>query len=1469
MATLGELLNENTNSIKTNADDNSKPNAFVSALAGIGSGLFKIPEGFVSLGATLIDLGGDTNKAAEVEEFFAKINPFDELAEATTAGKITELITNIGVPGGIAFKVGNGLAKGALIAKRSGKYLDLGGDMSKAVSKKLKGGKLNRDENKLFNEAFSKGATGFEKTGAFGVGAGLGGLAEGVFVADVEDAGTFGDLLGGPTELNRDKDDPTTEILNRLKFGLEGAGFTGIIGGAGKTISKLRNQAGTGKAITKPFDRWIDKWISKPLRARGSDPQEGFEMRNKMDGEIAADRNAAERAMTTVDKIGERIVKNMKKTSASVDDNTKKNLFKEMNNFLIGKKKLKYSFDYVDEINVDPKTGNAYEAGFGEFEKLKPGAKLPEVFKRIDPNTGKQITQKLKTGERLFNFKFDDINPLDPKRRSIAEQNFRKRLKTKYGASETDIENLLGSFKGMRSVWEDLFTQYGRRLTPSALNDFEKMIRSSLTEAMDRGYQAFKNNSGDLNFAKNYPPTKAILTKAAEDIQKEVTRLSKGTVKLTDEEAGKIADEIWQGSSLPKGVLLSGGKQGDVVIKDAPDFFRNSVADNLQIDNINVRNRDIARLSELSDEGQRIVKNLLGKAENPMSTLVEGTANLSSQVRYNQWLDNLVKESNKLKRNWDAWDKAGRAGPEPRVPFLFANSGEARKYTGGTGNDFKTISPPGKQDAVRGTPIGRFYDPKAKLKAVDEIEAARIDAKVKDAVDNEIALASSKNKTLTKKQRQRAAEKAAEIINPIEGKVALNDYAKALGETKEVSKSFLAQLYQNTILYPKATAQMAKTILAPFTHARNFLSAAAFAGANGLLPFGNTADVKAAWNALQVAGPGTRQANAMYQDLLRLGVVNSQVQLGDLKKLLEDVDFGGVLNRIGPDFNGVNTFLKKMNVAKKFAQDAYTAEDDFWKIFTYFGEKARLDKAYRNAGLQLGQEFIDPKGVKQVFNDEYLKKTAADLVKNNVPNYAFVSDFVKGLRQLPLGNFVAFPAEIMRTGTNIVDTALDEIFYKVTINGKQVSPLRNRGLQRLFGMGVTTTVLPAGAVATLQTIYDVSDEEINAMRRYVAEWSKNSTLLPFRSEDGKLEYIDYSHMNAYDTLTRPIQTVINAVNEGREDKDGIMGDFLLGLIESTKEIGSPFISESMWTQALQDVSPILGRGGVDAQGRRIYDMQVDSVGDALSKSVGHLAETQFPLNWNQLKRLGLASVAKVVPESDVRFGPRGVEYELGNELSGIAGLRRVKIDPSKGINYKITDYKDGIRASRSIFARRTLTGGVVTPEEVVDAYIESNRALFQINREMFKDIKAAQMLGMSEESVEEKMVKRGERRAFNALIDGEFRPYSISNDVKNIFEFNAEQLGLPNPFETAEDIIDTIREILSETPVSLDVFPDLPNPFRQSIIPNLGGTPVGQLPPLVSGATPTPNIIGGQNVSIPTIAGQTDPEKFNKVFPNG
>ena len=52
---------------------------------------------------------------------------------------------------------------------------------------------------------------------------------------------------------------------------------------------------------------------------------------------------------------------------------------------------------------------------------------------------------------------------------------------------------------------------------------------------------------------------------------------------------------------------------------------------------------------------------------------------LSIQVRLNQYLDDLVKQSNKNKEVYDAWlAVGGKQGPEPRVPFLVNSPGEAK-----------------------------------------------------------------------------------------------------------------------------------------------------------------------------------------------------------------------------------------------------------------------------------------------------------------------------------------------------------------------------------------------------------------------------------------------------------------------------------------------------------------------------------------------------------------------------------------------------------------------------------------------------------------------------------------------------------------------------------------------------------------------------------------------------------------------
>ena len=240
----------------------------------------------------------------------------------------------------------------------------------------------------------------------------------------------------------------------------------------------------------------------------------------------------------------------------------------------------------------------------------------------------------------------------------------------------------------------------------------------------------------------------------------------------------------------------------------------------------------------------------------------------------------------------------------------------------------------------------------------------------------------------------------------------MGDTSKALKflfeprEGATLPEQFVTWGYRNLILFPKALSQVAKTILAPVTHFRNLFSATGFSAANGIF-FENPAVVgkafKDAFGKLQLPGrQGTEAANAEYRELLELGVVNSQVQLGDVKNLLRDVRMGENLNIEKP----LESMMKKLTAgtgrkAKAFmkgAEDLYTAEDDLFKIANYAVERFRLKNAYGKAGIHV--------------TERQLKEEAADIVRNTVPNYAYVSDFVKGLRRSPLGNFVSFPAEI-------------------------------------------------------------------------------------------------------------------------------------------------------------------------------------------------------------------------------------------------------------------------------------------------------------------------------------------------------------------------------------------------------------------------------------------------------------------------
>jgi hypothetical protein len=125
------------------------------------------------------------------------------------------------------------------------------------------------------------------------------------------------------------------------------------------------------------------------------------------------------------------------------------------------------------------------------------------------------------------------------------------------------------------------------------------------------------------------------------------------------------------------------------------------------------------------------------------------------------------------------------------------------------------------------------------------------------------------------------------------------------------------------------------------------------------------------------------------------------------------------------------------------------------------------------------------------------------------------------------------------------------------------------------------------------------------------------------------------------------------------------------------------------------------------------------------------------------------------------------------------------------------------------------------------------------------------------------MEGRGESTAFSFLNEGLFRPYRLSPRIEGLFEKRARELGVRNPFEQAADVIGRIEEVLSEVPLSGELFPNIENPFRPSAIPDVVGQ-VNQLinqNPATTAMATAPGFVGQGNVNIDPVTRLTASEE--------
>jgi len=648
-----------------------------------------------------------------------------------------------------------------------------------------------------------------------------------------------------------------------------------------------------------------------------------------------------------------------------------------------------------------------------------------------------------------------------------------------------------------------------------------------------------------------------------------------------------------------------------------------------------------------------------------------------------------------------------------------------------------------------------------------------------------------------------------DIVNPLDGLYTTRDIADGLALANNLQDTWLTSfakgregasiaeqgaswMYRNLLLIPKGAAQLAKTVLSIPTHIRNFMSAGAFAGANGVL-FTNPKDLANAFKeGARISGvfKGARNADfeKAYKEMVELGIVNQQVQVGDMKNLFRTAGFGDNVANVDAV---LSPMMSKIKAVPQWLQGKYVAEDDFWKITNYFVEMSRRRKAYAKAGIEM--------------SDDALKREAADIVRNTVPNYAYVGDIVRTARILPVGNFMSFPSEIIRTTSNIGSQIIKELKHipqsGVTIKGSNITPMvtevlqdgttrivKNNnpmygiGVQRAIGMATTLAVIPTATVEGAKLLYDVTEDEIAALRQFVPEWSKNSTIVPVRDDNtGELKYIDFSHSNAYDLVSRPFRNLALSINDATQNDKTVLAGFSNGIYDAMTELASPFVAESIWTEAIGD---IVGRGGRTRDGRMLYTDQT-SFGDKKAIQFRHLMEALAP-SYRQGQR-----IYQRFTKTPNRTGQilEGDTLGMPDEILGFMGLRPVEVDPVRAMGFKIAEYQTGIRNARREFTGGffgLLRGGPIDEDDVINRYIASNRARFNVQQEMFKNITAANTLGVNNPTLRKEFRDRQiSMNAFGRLQRGKFDPYFPSADIIARFREIAKNLGDPSAFGLA------------------------------------------------------------------------------------
>ena len=601
--------------------------------------------------------------------------------------------------------------------------------------------------------------------------------------------------------------------------------------------------------------------------------------------------------------------------------------------------------------------------------------------------------------------------------------------------------------------------------------------------------------------------------------------------------------------------------------------------------------------------------------------------------------------------------------------------------------------------------------------------------------------------------------------------------------------SILKNTYKG-LLALKTVGQYNKTLLSVGAHIRNNTSVPIFAAMNGNL--GPSAEFTKTFQKSFAGVFDPRQKTKYNKDIKEAKeygvVVGRGTQLEEIADLAsyatEDVALMKKLQSKG--------ITNKLQKALKPIERVYTGSDNAARWINWNGEQAKLAKVIAdsadntfipvNAAKSFSnpniQKFIRPDSTINVGDlrsagddalDKFIKSEAADIALNVTPTYSRVPEVVKQLKFIPvIGNFTAFPSEIIRNTGNTISRGVKEL-------ASNNAELQKVGMRRLTSALTTTVGVPAGLTAAGLALTGSDKEQIDAYKRsFAAPWEKTATMIPTSTDEaGNITgFINYSYTNPYDFLQRPVRAVLNAVATGNRNEASLMSIAGNSMIDMAGEMADPFLSTSIGANALLEA-----KAGKTSTGKIIYN-ESDELGDKSWKSTAHvfnsIAPTALPFSV-QVDAEGTQFVSKdfVTAAASIFTGeedlisPKGKPIDVAETMvQAFSGIKVVKPQLERSLYYKAAESKRAIRETTNEFNRLLRSNNRRDAESFVKGYINTNKDRYNSLRTLYTAIEDARTLGVPDYAISEqlKIAKVANR---DLVMLGIFKPSEINQDVLN------------------------------------------------------------------------------------------------------